>query len=74
MDWERFGRTRKVCGEQRGVEVQCAPMGAQTALIGYGEAEDVEKMLRLELWGHDYLACGKLFPNWLQNANAIKHS
>ena len=40
MNWERFGRTRKVGGEQRGVEVQCASMGASTALIGYGEEEE----------------------------------
>ena len=40
MDWERFGITWKVGGEQRGVEVQCASMGEPTALIGYGEEEE----------------------------------
>ena len=50
MDWERFGRTRKVGGEQRGVEVQCASMGAPTALIGYREEEE-EEDLRIRLYG-----------------------
>ena len=40
MNWERFGITWKVGGEQRGVDVQCASMGAPTALIGCGEEEE----------------------------------
>ena len=43
MDLERFLRTRKVSGEQRGVEVQCASMGAPTALIGDEEEEKREE-------------------------------
>ena len=43
MDWERFGRTRKIGGEQTEVGVQYASMGTPTALIGYGEEEEEEE-------------------------------
>ena len=57
MDWEGFGRTRKVGGEQRRVEVQCASMGAPTALIGYGEGEEEEEEEENRQLEVSYLVC-----------------
>ncbi len=44
MDWVRFGRARKFGGEQRGEEVQYVFMSEPTALIGYGEEEELYRL------------------------------